>query len=122
MTWLFALELSVGGYSAEMSDSSDNDGSEVPHASAKRRRVSSAHGLAPAMAESTIQITQTLMACEEKKDKRHMDILGVEEKKLRIEEAKTEMSKQGITGLINAVNNLANAILTLASDRSATTE
>ncbi|GLJ27900.1 hypothetical protein SUGI_0547710 [Cryptomeria japonica] len=111
-----------GGYSAEMSESSDNDGSEVPHSSAKRRRVGSGHGLAPAMSESTIRITQTLMACEEKKDKRHMDILDVEEKKIRIEEAKTEISKQGIAGLISAVNNLANAILTLASERSAATE
>ncbi|KAH9304535.1 hypothetical protein KI387_008939, partial [Taxus chinensis] len=83
-----------GGYSAEMSESSDNDGSEVPPSSFKRRRVSTGHGLAPAMAESTVQLTQTLMACEQKKDKRHMDILGVEEKKLRIEEMKTEISRQ----------------------------
>jgi len=112
-----------GGCSVEMSDSSESDGTELPPSPAKRRRVwRSIHGLAPAMSKCTEELTQTLMACEEKKDKRHRDILGVEERKLHIEEVKTEISKQGIAGLINAVNNLANAILSLASEKAGTTD
>eukprot|EP01018_Ginkgo_biloba_P029947 Gb_33551 [translate_table: standard] len=113
-----------GGCSIEMSDSSESDGSEIPHSPAKRRKLwkdsSIIHGLAPAMSKSASELTQTLLACEEKKDKRHRDLLGVEERKLHIEETKTEISRQGIAGLISAVNNLANAILALASDKNAT--
>lgn len=112
-----------GGCSVEISDSSESDGSELPHSPAKRRRVwRSIHGLAPAMSKCTKDLTQTLMKCEEKKDKRHMDILGVEERKLNIEQTKTEISRQGIAGLISAVNSLTEAILTLASERTATND
>eukprot|EP01018_Ginkgo_biloba_P006832 Gb_09025 [translate_table: standard] len=110
-----------GRYPVDISESSESDESVVPHSPAKRRRVwRSTHGLAPAMSKSTVELTQTLMACEEKKDKRHRDLLGVEERKLHIEETKTEISRQGIAGLVSAVNNLANAILTLASDKNTT--
>eukprot|EP00249_Psilotum_nudum_P030416 c43015_g1_i1 orf=676-1545(+) len=110
-----------GPYSAEPSDSSDSEGSEIPPSPAKRRKVwTTTQGIGPAFAKSTSELTQTLLACEDKKDKRHRDLLGVEERKLHIEERKTEISKQGMAGLISAVNNLANAILTLASDKNVT--
>lgn len=110
-----------GGSFAEPSESSESEGSEIPPSPAKRRKVGrSIHGLGPAMAKSTSQLTQTLLACEEKKDKRHRDLLGVEERKLHIENTKVEISREGITGLIGAVNNLANAILSLVSDKNLT--
>lgn len=112
-----------GGCSVEMSDSSESEGTELPHSPAKRRRVwRSTHGLAPAMSKCTEELAQTLMACEEKKDKRHKDILVVEQKKLNIEESKLQISRDGIEGLINAVNNLANAIRTLASEETVTAD
>ncbi len=52
-----------------------------------------AEAIAPAMFKSTVEITQTLLACEDKNDKRHRDLLAVEERKLHIEEAKTEISQ-----------------------------
>jgi hypothetical protein len=36
-----------------------------------------------------------------------------------MEEAKTEISRAGVAGLITSVNNLASAILALAGDKSA---
>lgn len=82
----------------------------------------SIHGLAPAMSKCTKDLAQILMKCEEKKDKRHLDILGVEERKLNMEQMKTEISKQGIAGLIHAVDNLTSAILTLASEKTVTND
>ncbi|CAM6037281.1 unnamed protein product [Sphagnum compactum] len=98
-------------------------------AAAKRRKVhtnnveleGSAAAIAPSMFKSTVEIMQTLLACEDKKDRRHRDLLGVEERKLHIEEAKTEISRAGVAGLITAVNTLASAILLLAADATSTT-
>jgi hypothetical protein len=98
-------------------------------AAAKRRKVhtnnveleGSAAAIAPSMFKSTVEIMQTLLACEDKKDRRHRDLLGVEERKLHIEEAKTEISRAGVAGLITAVNTLASAILLLAADTTSTT-
>ncbi|CAK9878901.1 unnamed protein product [Sphagnum jensenii] len=105
-------------------DSSEEE--EAAAAGAKRRKTTMSGGggggaeaIAPAMFKSTVEITQTLLACEDKKDRRHRDLLGVEERKLHIEEAKTEISRAGVAGLITAVNNLASAILTLAADKTA---
>eukprot|EP01018_Ginkgo_biloba_P003040 Gb_26706 [translate_table: standard] len=113
------FKLHIGGGFVEMSGSSESDESEVQPSTSKRRKVwREAHSLAPAMSKSTLELTQTLLACEEKKEKRHRDLLGVEERKLHIEETKTEICRQGMAGLINAVNNLANAILTMASDKN----
>jgi len=97
-------------------------------AAAKRRKLhtnnveleGSAAAIAPSMFKSTVEIMQTLLACEDKKDRRHRDLLGVEERKLHIEEAKTEISRAGVAGLITAVNTLASAILLLAADTSTT--
>jgi hypothetical protein len=76
-----------------------------------------AAAIGPSMFKSTVEIMQTLLACEDKKDKRHKDLLGVEEHKLHIEEAKTEISRAGVAGLVTAVNTLASAILLLAAER-----
>eukprot|EP00246_Nothoceros_aenigmaticus_P017756 TRINITY_DN889_c0_g1_i2.p1 TRINITY_DN889_c0_g1~~TRINITY_DN889_c0_g1_i2.p1 ORF type:complete len:295 (+),score=52.14 TRINITY_DN889_c0_g1_i2:126-1010(+) len=101
-------------------DSSENDDSGGVHPSPakKRKYTPSSDGIGPALSKSTSELSQTLLACEEMKEKRHKDLLAVEERKVHIEEAKTEISRQGINGLIEAVNNLAHAILTLASDRA----
>lgn len=108
--------------SSDPSESSQSEGSEIPPSPAKRRKVGkgSVHGLGPAVARSTSELTQTLLACEERKDQRHRDLLGVEEKKLLLETTKTDISREGIAGLITAINNLASAVLSLASDKNLT--
>ncbi len=116
-------------------DSSDDEEEIYTGRSTKRRRktttrmssgiaaaAAGAEAIAPAMFKSTVEITQTLLACEDKNDKRHRDLLAVEERKLHIEEAKTEISRAGVAGVITAVNNLASAILALAGDKSAAGE
>ncbi|KAH8957516.1 hypothetical protein BDL97_07G096000, partial [Sphagnum fallax] len=90
-----------------------------PAATSPRTAAAGGEVIAPAMFKSTVEITQRLLACEDKKDKRHRDLLGVEELKLHIEEVETEISRAGVAGLITTVNNLASAILALAGDKSA---
>jgi hypothetical protein len=138
--WLFQTSVDltrefwrcVGCGIAEEGDESsfeDAEADQIAAAAAKRRKVhtnnveleGSAAAIAPSMFKSTVEIMQTLLACEDKKDRRHRDLLGVEERKLHIEEAKTEISRAGVAGLITAVNTLASAILLLAADTTSTT-
>ncbi|KAJ7280512.1 hypothetical protein O6H91_23G029300 [Diphasiastrum complanatum] len=103
---------------AEVSKTSTSEGSDIPESQAKKRRVSStADDLVSAMTKGLSELSQALLACEEMRDKRHKDLLGVEERKLLLEQSKTEIHRQGVEGLIGAVNNLSSAILTLVADR-----
>lgn len=70
------------------------------------------------MFKSTVELSKTLLECEDKRDRRHRDLIGFEERKLHIEETKTEISRVGVAGLITAVNNLASAVLSLSADRT----
>lgn len=110
----------------EMCGSSDSDGSEHSNSSAKRRRkrgegsssTGAAHELSSAISKSASILSEALLACEEKEERRHRELINVEERKLKIEESKTDISRQGINGLTAAVNKLATSILALASDRN----
>jgi hypothetical protein len=96
----------------EEDDSSDDEEEIYTGRSTKRRRktttrmssgiaaaAAGAEAIAPAMFKSTVGITQTLLTREEKNDKRHREILAVEERKLHIEEAKTEISRAGVAAV-----------------------
>lgn len=138
-------------YRLEMCDSSDSDTSEHPNSPAKRRRKAPEHhhhhqgtgtgtGTAPttsasgrsnssssdqvvatAISKSASIIAEALQACEEREERRHRDLLILHEKRLKIEESKNEVNKQGINGLVEAINKLANSIQALASDRNQST-
>ncbi|KAJ8631267.1 hypothetical protein MRB53_024590 [Persea americana] len=111
---------------AQSLPSLDSDGSEFSNSPAKRRRkrgegssnTSSAHELSSAISKSASILSEALLQCEEKEDRRHKELINVEERKLKIEELKTDISSQAINGLTAAVNKLATSILALASDRN----
>ncbi|EXB75131.1 hypothetical protein L484_025906 [Morus notabilis] len=127
------------------SDTSENPS---PHSPAKRRRKtdqqqqqqqqqeqgttsasaristgtsSSNHEVAFAISKSASIIAEALQACEEREERRHRDLLSLHERRLKIEESKTEVNRQGINGLVDAINNLANSIQALASDKHQST-
>ena len=56
------------------------------------------------------------MACEEKREQRHRELLELEERRLKLEEERTEMNRLAVSGLISAVNGMSNAIHALVSD------
>ncbi|WCJ28467.1 hydroxyproline-rich glycoprotein family protein [Euphorbia peplus] len=70
-----------------------------------------------AISRSAAVIAEAIQACEERKERRHRDLLKLQQRRLQIEEANNETNKKSINGLVDAINNLANSILALASHK-----
>ncbi|KAK9106443.1 hypothetical protein Syun_022454 [Stephania yunnanensis] len=96
-------------FSVESSDSSETNGAET-----KRRKV---RGLESRIVRSAGVMARAMLAREEKRERRHRDLMDLEERRLRIEEARAEFNRRGRSGLVSAVNNLSNALQAIASDR-----
>ncbi|KAG0453182.1 hypothetical protein HPP92_025846 [Vanilla planifolia] len=77
----------------------------------KRRR-----GLGSSVLRGAAELARTLMACEEKRERRHRDLMQLEERRLRMEEDRTEMNRQAVAGLIASVNALSAEIHALVAD------
>ncbi|KAG9439490.1 hypothetical protein H6P81_019655 [Aristolochia fimbriata] len=109
-------------------DSSDSDGSEFSTSPTKRRRReevgassnTTTNELCSAIRKSASIIEKALRECEEKEEKRHRELLSLEERKLKNEESKAEINLQAISGLTGAVNQLANSIFALVSEKNQT--
>ena len=71
-----------------------------------------------AISRSASLIAEAIQASEEREERRHRELLSVHERRLKIEESKTEINRQGINGLVDAINKLANSILALASHKT----
>lgn len=116
-------------------DSSDSDTSEYSDSPAKRRRRSSGGGtstggatasggaanneeVGSAISRSASIIAEAIQASEENEDRRHRDLVSLHEKRLQIEQSKTEINQRGIDGLVDAINKLANSIFALASHKN----
>ncbi|KAL3344195.1 hypothetical protein AABB24_023564 [Solanum stoloniferum] len=119
-----------------MCDSSDRDKSEHSDSPAKRRRKGEGGGgeasgtsgdhhninnlqeVGSAIFKSATIIAKTIKASEEGEERRHREMLNLHERRLQIEESKAEISRQGINGLVDSINRLANSILSLASNNN----
>ncbi|CAL5346522.1 unnamed protein product [Camellia sinensis] len=109
---------------------SDSDTSEHSDSPAKRRRRgegtsgTAASGSTPniefgnAISQSATLIAEAIQACDEKEDTRHRELLSLYQRRLEIEESKTEITRQGIDGLVDAINKLSNSILALAKQKN----
>ncbi|GKV44268.1 hypothetical protein SLEP1_g51464 [Rubroshorea leprosula] len=117
----------------EMCDSSDSDTREYSDSPAKRRRkggsgegtstaatpaASTTDEVGTAISKSASIIAEALLAGQEREERRHRDLLSLHERRLKIEESKTEISREGINGLVDAINKLANSIFALASQKN----
>ncbi|EAZ32365.1 hypothetical protein OsJ_16575 [Oryza sativa Japonica Group] len=96
--------------SSESGEEEEGSGGEPE---AKRRRLSR---LGSSVVRSATVVARTLVAFEEKRERRHRELLQLEEPRLRLEEERTEVRRQGFAGLIAAVNSLSSAIQALVSD------
>lgn len=113
-----------------MCDSSDSDTSEHSDSAAKRRRkggegtsgggggsnISNEVLIGSAISKSASIIAEAIQACEEREEKRHRDLMSLQERRLQIEESKAEITRQGINGIVDAINKLANSMLALANN------
>ncbi|PIN22721.1 Transcription factor GT-2 [Handroanthus impetiginosus] len=113
---------------------SDSDTSEYSGSPAKRRKKrdggtatagveTSGDGatlqeVGSAISKSASIIAEAIQSCEEREERRHRELLRVHERRLQIEESKAEINRQGINGLVDAINKLANSILALAAHKS----
>ncbi|KAL2324856.1 hypothetical protein Fmac_023914 [Flemingia macrophylla] len=85
--------------------SQEDDGSE-----SKRRKVKN---LGSSIMRSASVLAQALRSCEEKKEKRHRELIELEQRRIQMEEARNEVHRQGIATLVAAVTNLSGAIQSL---------
>ena len=95
------------------SSESGEDGSDGGEPEPKRRRL---NRLGSSVMRSATVLARTLVACEEKRERRHREVLELEERRLRLEEERTEVRRQGFAGLVSAINSLSSAIHALVSN------
>ncbi|OIV89569.1 hypothetical protein TanjilG_19246 [Lupinus angustifolius] len=100
-------ERSQSSKGTEDSDDED-DGSEF-----KRRKI---RNLGSSIMKSATVLAQALKTCEEKKEKRHIELMKLEQRRIQVEEARNEVHRQGIATLIAAVTNLSGAIQSLINN------
>ncbi|XP_013584443.1 PREDICTED: uncharacterized protein LOC106293323 isoform X2 [Brassica oleracea var. oleracea] len=117
--------------------SSDSDTSEHPDTSpAKRRKTiptttagpsGAGRGnaeteegetvVAAAFSRSASVIANAIRESEERQDRRHKEVMSLEERRLMIEESNVQINREGMNGLVEAINKLASSIFALASSR-----
>ncbi|KAK4440316.1 hypothetical protein Salat_0366500 [Sesamum alatum] len=114
---------------------SDSETSEYSDSPAKRRKRGSGGGgdgegtsgvgtleeVGSAISKSALMIAEALRSSEEREERRHREVLSLQQRRLEIEESKAEMNRQGINGLVDAINKLANSILALAAHKDQST-
>ncbi|CAK9151499.1 unnamed protein product [Ilex paraguariensis] len=116
-------------YSQPLPTPSDSDTSEYSDSPAKRRRGEGTSGggaasggisqeVGSAISKSASIIAEAIQASEEREERRHKELLSLHERRLQIEESKAEINRQGISGLVDSINKLANSILALAANKN----
>ncbi|KAK6242412.1 hypothetical protein QUC31_013901 [Theobroma cacao] len=98
---------------SEESDSSETESSENLGSETKRKKV---RKIGSSIMQSASVLAQTLKSCEEKKEKRHQEVMELEQRRLQIEETRNEVNRKGITDLVAAMTNLSGAIQSLIAN------
>jgi hypothetical protein len=110
---VLTLISSDGGAGEEVSGSSESgDEEEEGEPDPKRRRL---NRLGASVERGATVLARTMAACEEKRERRHRELMDLEERRLRLEEERTEARRQGFAGVISAVNGLSAAIHALVT-------
>lgn len=97
-----------------MSESSDSEPAGAAEPDQKRRKV---RDTGSTVVQGASIVARTLLACEEKQEKRHRDLIELQERRFRVEADRAEMDRQGLAGLMSAVNSLSNAIQAFVAHR-----
>ncbi|KAK4782317.1 hypothetical protein SAY86_016419 [Trapa natans] len=120
----------------ERSETSDSETYEQSHSSPAKRRKRIAGGdyegkraaapasssggrsyevVGSAISRSASIIAEALQACHDREERRHRDLIGLKERRLKLEETNAETNRQGISGLVEAINKLTDSIHALAA-------
>ncbi|KFK36461.1 hypothetical protein AALP_AA4G127700 [Arabis alpina] len=73
-----------------------------------------------ALSRSASVIAQVMKESDERQEMRHKEMVMMQERRLKIEESKAEVNRQGMNGLVDAISKLATSIHALASSSSST--
>ncbi|TYJ49768.1 hypothetical protein E1A91_A01G158300v1 [Gossypium mustelinum] len=98
---------------SDKSDSSETESSENLDSKTKRKKV---RKIGSSIMRSASVLAQTLKSCEENKEKRHQQVMELEQRRLQIEETRNEVNRKGITDLVAAMTNLSGAIQSLIAN------
>jgi hypothetical protein len=109
---VYAAEEDMTGSSESGSDGGQSGDADKPEAKRRRR---GAERLGSSVVRSATVLARTLVACEDKRERRHREVLELEERRLRLEAERNEVRRQGFAGLVAAVNGLSGAIHALVS-------
>ncbi|XP_010516756.1 PREDICTED: uncharacterized protein LOC104792327 [Camelina sativa] len=71
-----------------------------------------------AISRSALVIAQMIKQSEERQEMRHKEVMRLQERRLKMEESKADINRQCMSGLVDAINQLATSILALASSSS----
>ncbi|KFK44903.1 hypothetical protein AALP_AA1G318000 [Arabis alpina] len=71
--------------------------------------------VAVALSRSASVIANAIRESEERQDRRHQEVMSLQERRLKIEESNVEINREGMNGLVEAINKLASSIFSLAS-------
>lgn len=63
-------------------------------------------------------LATALLACEEKREKRHREVMELEERRLKMDSEKTDSARQDMIGLITAVHTLSGTLHGFISDNT----
>lgn len=97
----------------EESDSSGKESSENIDSETKRKKV---RKIGSSLLRNASFLSQTLKSCEEKKEKRHQEVMELEQRRLQIEETQNQVNQKGITDLVAAMTNLSGAVQSLIAN------
>ncbi|XP_029124775.1 formin-binding protein 4 isoform X2 [Cajanus cajan] len=93
---------------SESSGTEYND--EDDNSESKRRKFEK---LGSSIMHSASELAQALGSCEEKKEKRHQEMMQLQQLRLQMEETRNQMNQQEYTNLVSAVTNLTGVIQSL---------
>ncbi|XP_018489615.2 protein SCARECROW isoform X2 [Raphanus sativus] len=71
--------------------------------------------VAAAFSRSASLIANAIRESEERQERRHKEVMSLEERRLMIEESNVQINREGMNGLVEAINKLASSIFALAS-------
>ncbi|KAK0573932.1 hypothetical protein LWI29_015761 [Acer saccharum] len=101
-------EVSEGVDSGETESTSDKRESNL-----KKRRGGK---ICSSIKRSASKLAQTLKSCDEMKEKRHQQVMELEQRRLQIEDTSNEVNRQGIAHFLTAVTDLSDAIHSIFSN------
>ncbi|KAD3639927.1 hypothetical protein E3N88_29150 [Mikania micrantha] len=104
------------GFKASAGSQGEGDEAENIENETKRRRMRD-DDIGSSIINSTKLLSQTLKHYDDNKEKRHNQLMELEQQRLHLEETRNQVNRQGVAALITSINKLSDAIHALISEK-----